>query len=67
MTYQIGISGAHRINIADLDPLRNFPQLTHLTLLENPVTRKEVCAVGATDLQVKEKANACWSSITDHG
>ncbi|KAL8726590.1 MAG: hypothetical protein Q9166_006625 [cf. Caloplaca sp. 2 TL-2023] len=27
--------------LADLDPLRNFPQLTHLSLLENPVTRKE--------------------------
>ncbi|KAL9037551.1 MAG: hypothetical protein Q9180_003657 [Flavoplaca navasiana] len=27
--------------LADLDPLRNFPRLTHLTLLENPVTRKE--------------------------
>ncbi|KAL8901387.1 MAG: hypothetical protein Q9192_000602 [Flavoplaca navasiana] len=26
--------------LADLDPLRNFPRLTHLTLLENPVTRK---------------------------
>ncbi|KAL8807914.1 MAG: hypothetical protein Q9182_000380 [Xanthomendoza sp. 2 TL-2023] len=27
--------------LADLDPLRNFTRLTHLTLLENPVTRKE--------------------------
>ncbi|KAL8680761.1 MAG: hypothetical protein Q9224_000975 [Gallowayella concinna] len=27
--------------LADLDPLRNFPRLTHLTLLENPVTRRE--------------------------
>ncbi|KAL8771599.1 MAG: hypothetical protein Q9209_003042 [Squamulea sp. 1 TL-2023] len=27
--------------LADLDPLRNFPRLTHLSLLENPVTRKE--------------------------
>jgi U2 small nuclear ribonucleoprotein A' len=28
--------------LADLDPLRNLTRLTHLTLLENPVTRKEV-------------------------
>ncbi len=28
--------------MADIDPLRNFAQLTHLTLLENPVSRKEV-------------------------
>ncbi|CAK41973.1 hypothetical protein CBS63078_7753 [Aspergillus niger] len=27
--------------LADLDPLRNLAQLTHLVLLENPVTRKE--------------------------
>ncbi|KAL8713036.1 MAG: hypothetical protein Q9220_002896 [cf. Caloplaca sp. 1 TL-2023] len=30
--------------LADLDPLRNFPRLTHLSLLENPVARKEVKA-----------------------
>src|SRR5205085_6040923 len=28
--------------LADLDPLRKFTKLTHLSLLENPVTRKEV-------------------------
>ena len=28
--------------LADLDPIRTLPLLTHLTLLENPVTRKEV-------------------------
>jgi len=28
--------------LADLDPLRKFRKLTHLTLHENPVTRKEV-------------------------
>ncbi|TID25882.1 L domain-like protein [Venturia nashicola] len=27
--------------LADLDPLKNFASLTHLTLVENPVTRKE--------------------------
>lgn len=27
--------------LADLDPLRNFAELTHLSLLENPVSRKE--------------------------
>jgi U2 small nuclear ribonucleoprotein A' len=28
--------------LADLDPLRNLSRLTHLVLMENPVTRKEV-------------------------
>ena len=28
--------------LADLDALRNLTQLTHLVLMENPVTRKEV-------------------------
>lgn len=28
--------------LADLDPLRKLSKLTHLTLLENPITRKEV-------------------------
>ncbi len=28
--------------LADLDPLRRFVKLTHLSLLENPVARKEV-------------------------
>ncbi|EFR00216.1 U2 small nuclear ribonucleoprotein A [Nannizzia gypsea CBS 118893] len=27
--------------LADLEPLKTFPRLTHLSLLENPVTRKE--------------------------
>jgi hypothetical protein len=29
--------------LADLDVLSTFGALTHLVLLENPVTRKEVC------------------------
>jgi U2 small nuclear ribonucleoprotein A' len=28
--------------LADLDPLRRFPKLVHLSLIENPVVRKEV-------------------------
>ena len=28
--------------LADLDPLQNLQRLTHLVLMENPVTRKEV-------------------------
>ena len=28
--------------LADLVPLRHFTKLTHLVLMENPVTRKEV-------------------------
>lgn len=30
--------------LADLDPLGSFAKLTHLTLLDNPVTSKEVSA-----------------------
>ena len=29
--------------LADLDVLGKFTKLTHLSLLENPVTRREVC------------------------
>lgn len=28
--------------LADLDPLQGFPKLTHVSLMENPVTGKEV-------------------------
>lgn len=38
--------------LADLDPLRNFPRLTHLSLLENPVTRKEVWIIGRRSLRL---------------
>src|ERR1700722_5649031 len=31
--------------LADLDVLSSFQRLTHLVLMENPVTRKEVCYV----------------------
>jgi hypothetical protein len=37
------LSNNNVAELADLDPLRNFPKLTHLSLIENPVTRKEVC------------------------
>lgn len=29
--------------LADLDPLQGFMKLTHVSLLDNPVTSKEVC------------------------
>lgn len=29
--------------LADIDPLKTLTRLTHLILLENPITRKEVC------------------------
>jgi U2 small nuclear ribonucleoprotein A' len=29
--------------LADLDVLGRFPRLTHLVLVDNPVTKKEVC------------------------
>ncbi len=32
--------------LADLDVLSTFPKLTHLVLMENPVTRKEVKKTG---------------------
>ncbi|KAI9741521.1 MAG: U2 snRNP complex subunit [Claussenomyces sp. TS43310] len=35
------LTSNHFAELADLDPLSTFPKLTHLVLLENPVTRKE--------------------------
>ena len=35
------LTANHVTELADLDPLRNFQRLTHLTLLDNPVARKE--------------------------
>lgn len=32
--------------LSDLEVLRGFKKLTFLSLLENPVTSKEVCALG---------------------
>ena len=37
------LTGNHLTELADLDPLSGFTKLTHLILMENPVTRKEVC------------------------
>ncbi|KAJ5121229.1 uncharacterized protein N7515_009190 [Penicillium bovifimosum] len=35
------LTANHLSELADLDPLRNLGRLTHLSLLENPLTRKE--------------------------
>lgn len=35
--------------LADLDSLSKFPKLTHLSLMENPVTRKEVRSTDVMD------------------
>lgn len=56
--------------LADLEPLRNLTKLTHLTLLENPVTRKEVGLACRHFLLCLEKALEIltdWSSITGTG
>lgn len=42
--------------LADLEPLRNLTKLTHLTLLENPVSRKEVGLTCCHFLLCLEKA-----------
>jgi len=36
--------------LADLDPLAGCKGLTHLVLMDNPVTRKEVCTSRTTNL-----------------
>ena len=36
------LTANHLAELADLDPLSGFRRLTHLVLMENPVTRKEV-------------------------
>lgn len=38
------LSSNNVAELADLDPLRRFARLTHLSLIENPVARKEVPA-----------------------
>lgn len=38
------LSNNNVAELADLDPLQKFTKLTHLSLIENPVARKEVCA-----------------------
>ncbi|KAA8652444.1 hypothetical protein EYZ11_005081 [Aspergillus tanneri] len=35
------LTSNHMMELADLDPLRNLTKLTHLVLIENPITRKE--------------------------
>lgn len=39
--------------LADLDVLGKFPRLTHLSLLENPVTRREVCMHISSTLHIQ--------------
>jgi len=36
------LTGNNVAELADLDPLRRLGKLVHLSLLENPVSRKEV-------------------------
>ncbi len=40
--YTLVLTANHLAELADLDPLSGFKKLTHLVLMENPVTRKEV-------------------------
>lgn len=56
--------------LADLDVLRTFQRLTHLSLLENPVTRKEVRLVPDTlsnDESARQANDEGHRSITDIG
>lgn len=53
--------------LADLDPLRNLSRLTHLVLLDNPVTRKEVgCFVSAPFLSLRARLNYTELSVLDY-
>lgn len=45
--------------LADLDVLSTFPKLTHLVLMENPVTRKEVC-------QSRDRPNVRFLFLTNN-
>lgn len=40
------LAGNSLAELADLDVLGRFPRLTHLVLMDNPVTKKEVCVYG---------------------
>ena len=39
------LTANHLTELGDLEPLAKFKRLTHLSLLENPVARKEVSCV----------------------
>ena len=43
--------------LADLDVLSTFPCLTHLVLMDNPVTRKEVCQARYSVLEITFNAS----------
>ncbi|MCJ1433411.1 U2 snRNP complex subunit [Xylographa pallens] len=43
--------------LADLDTLRQFPKLTHLTLLENPVTRREIMGIKSRTFDIPNSAS----------
>ena len=55
--------------LADLDALKNFSRLTHLTMLENPVTRREVRAnsrdMGTLRFYKVDRVHAALS-VLDH-
>lgn len=40
--------------LADLEPLSELKKLTHLALLENPVTSKEVCRLASCEREIVE-------------
>ncbi|MCJ1384986.1 U2 snRNP complex subunit [Xylographa soralifera] len=44
--------------LADLDTLRQFSKLTHLTLLENPVTRREIMGIKSRTFDIPNSASA---------
>lgn len=48
----IALTSNNLSELADLEPLRTLPKLTHLILLENPVTRKEVRNTGLVILSI---------------
>ncbi|KAI4165475.1 MAG: hypothetical protein LQ342_000885 [Letrouitia transgressa] len=44
--------------LADLDVLQKFARLTHLSLLENPVTRKEIMGIKSRVFDIPEATDA---------
>ncbi|KAL9033550.1 MAG: hypothetical protein Q9214_007460, partial [Letrouitia sp. 1 TL-2023] len=52
------LTANHFAELADLDVLQKFARLTHLSLLENPVTRKEIMGIKSRVFDIPEATDA---------
>lgn len=53
----------HLADLPDLDPLAHFPKLEHVVLVDNPVTKKEVCCLCSASYHISRAYARCTRSI----